>query len=261
MKQHRGVWLRAVFAIAGTAGLCVAAGRGVEVQSPDGRVRFEILDGVQYRISHGGQEVIAASALGLALDGVNLAEGAKAMKAVRGRTRQDFRWFGLHPRVRATCNTLRVPFEGVTGFEVEVWACDDGAAFRYRVAGTGRRTPDEATIFRPAKGSTVWYHDLEGHYEAIHTEKKVEDVPGGEWAAPPLTFRLSGGGFASITEGALTGYAGMALQSDGKGGFAARLGHSHPPSYPFRLRYKNDIERVSKQPALMGRSRRRGASC
>jgi alpha-glucosidase len=35
----------------------------------------------------------------------------------------------------------------------------------------------------------------------------------------------------------------MALQADGKGALAVRLGHLHPPSYPFRLRYKDDIER------------------
>jgi alpha-glucosidase len=38
----------------------------------------------------------------------------------------------------------------------------------------------------------------------------------------------------------------MALQTDGKRGFTVRLGHSHPPSYPYVLRYsKEDVARLS----------------
>ena len=44
----------------------------------------------------------------------------------------------------------------------------------------------------------------------------------------------------------------MALQADGKRGFNLVLGHKHPASYPFRLRYKDDIERVSKPAAIAG---------
>ena len=39
--------------------------------------------------------------------------------------------------------------------------------------------------------------------------------------------------------------AGMVLRSDGRRGFRAVLGHAAPPSYPFRLRYANDVGRVS----------------
>ena len=44
----------------------------------------------------------------------------------------------------------------------------------------------------------------------------------------------------------------MGLQADGKGGLEARLGHAVPPSYPFRLRYKEDIERMAKPAAIAG---------
>jgi hypothetical protein len=44
----------------------------------------------------------------------------------------------------------------------------------------------------------------------------------------------------------------MALQADGHSGFAARLGHAHPASYPFTLRYKEDVERLAKPAALKG---------
>jgi alpha-glucosidase len=121
---------------------------------------------------------------------------------------------------------------------MEVRAFDAGVAFRFEVPGTGPRTPDEASTFQVPPGSTVWYHDLEGHYEGVHVRRPIEQVPAGDWAAPPLTFKLAdGAGYAAITEAALIDYAGMALQADGRGGFAARLGHDHPVNKPYALRF------------------------
>src|SRR4029453_13100110 len=128
-------------------------------------------------------------------------------------------------------------------------------AFRFIVPGPeGKsRVPDEATTFRLPAGSTVWYHDFEGHYEGAHARKNLQEVTPLEWAAPPLTVKLpNGAGYASITEGALLHYPGMGLQADGTGGFEARLGHSHPPSYPFRLRFKDEIERMARPASVAG---------
>jgi len=45
----------------------------------------------------------------------------------------------------------------------------------------------------------------------------------------------------------------MALQTDGRNGFVLRLGHSHPASYPYVLRYtKEDAERLSKIAEVKG---------
>jgi alpha-glucosidase len=38
-------------------------------------------------------------------------------------------------------------------------------------------------------------------------------------------------------EADLRNYAGMALQADGQRGYRERLGHSHPPGYPYTLRF------------------------
>jgi alpha-glucosidase len=100
----------------------------------------------------------------------------------------------------------------------------------------------------------LWYHDLEGHYEGIHTNKDISGVKLGEWIAPPATFKLpEGAGYAAITEADLKHYAGMALQADGERGLCVRLGHSHPPSHPYRLRYsQEDIDRLAKPAAISG---------
>jgi alpha-glucosidase len=155
------------------------------------------------------------------------------------------------------CNGSRISLKQAksnTSYTVDVRAFNDGIAFRYVVAGGAtERVPDEATAFVVPPGSTVWYHDFEGHYEGIHTRKDIADVKNGEWAAPPMTIKLSnGGGYASLTEAALINYSGMGFQADGQRGFRARLGHALPVSYPFRLRYKDDQERLAKPAAIAG---------
>ena len=119
--------------------------------------------------------------------------------------------------------------------------------------GEGARVPDEATAYRLPSGSVLWEHDLEDHYEAVHARKSLRAIPVRAWVAPPLTFRLpADAGYGSITEGGLSAFSGMGLQADGAGGFFARLGHSVPASYPFRLRYPQDVERLTHPASITG---------
>jgi alpha-glucosidase len=230
----------------------------VTLTSPSGTVRVTVREGVRlgYEIVFQRRPVIELSALGIVVDGVALGEGAQLGIPERYQIDETYPWYGVHSTARNHCNGLRIPVKHVTSgteYTVEVRAYDDGAAFRTVVPGEGSRVPDEATTFRLPAGSVVWYHDFEGHYEGIHKRQELAKVPAGEWAAPPLTFRLPGGaGYAAITEGALFGYSGMGLQAAGEGGFSARLGHSIPPSYPFRLRYKEEIEQRARPAAVTG---------
>ena len=149
-----------------------------------------------------------------------------------------------------------------TALSLDVRAFDDAVAYRFVVPGRGRRVPDAGSAFRLPAGSIVWVQGPRDHYEGLYTRKAVEDVPGGEWATPPLTARLpEGRGFVSITEAALRRYAGMMLQADGAGGFRERLGHARPGQLSVRAAVREGergrdwrCPRPSK-----GRSRRRGA--
>ena len=235
----------------------------ITVTSPDGRIKFELdlrsNDRLSYRITMNGHSVIERSRLGIVVDGVNLGSGATV--GTVQRTHQDERYAtrGVHATATNRNNgaTIAVTQDQTgTAYAIDVRVFDDGVAFRYVVPGavSARRTPDEATVFNFPAGSTVWYHDLDGHYEGVHEKKDIEDVSEGDWAAPPLTARLPDGlGYASITESALVSYAGMALQADRRGGFVARLGHAVPASYPYRLRYPAlDVMRLEEPAALPG---------
>lgn len=256
---------RALFARLCACWLTVATAPALDnltLSSPRGRVQFRLMrldDGrLRYAVALRGRPVIEPSALGILVDGVNLSAGTTMGSPERYRVRQTYPWRGVHSTAVNDCQGVRVPIRheaSATAWTLEARACDDAIAFRFVVPGDERqvRIPDEATAFRLPAGAVVWFHDFEGHYEGVHKRKAIEEVVEGEWAAPPLTFRLPhGAGYGSITEAALLRYSGMGLVADGRGSFLARLGHAIPPSYPFRLRYAPDIERMAQPASVTG---------
>jgi alpha-glucosidase len=232
----------------------------LEVESPDGEVRLELDargDHLSYAISRAGHPVIASSALGLVVDGVDLGQGAELVGSERYRLDERYKTRGVHATAINGCHGVRIAARHAASgiaYTVEARAYNDGVAVRVVVPGGDReRVLDEATTFQLAAGSTVWYHNLRGHYEGVPEQKSAAAVPAGEWAAPPMTIQLPDGlGYAAITEAVLGGFPGMALQAVGDSRFAARLGHAHPVSYPFTLRYKDDVQRLARPAALKG---------
>jgi alpha-glucosidase len=230
------------------------------VASPDGRVQFRLSSDAKgnlaYTVTFAQKPVIELSAIGIVVDKANLAEGVEFGKAEPYKVNQTYPWNGAHSTAADNCNGVKVALthrQSRTAYTLEIRAYNDGIAFRHVVPGEGLRVPDEATAFRLPAGSTLWYHDLEDHYEGTYVRKGLAAVPPGGWLAPPVTFQLpQGAGYAAITEGALRNYSGMGLESDGAGTLYARLSHAIPASYPFRLRYAKDIERLKKPAAITG---------
>ena len=244
------------------AGLPVrVSANDVKVSSPNGKVQFQLVARdprqVSYRVTFKNNPVIDASRLGITIDDVDLGQDAEAGKVETYRIDEQYQSRGVHSRAFNHCNGARIRMKhsgSAMNYTIEVRAFNDGIAFRHIVPGDDKlRTPDEASAFVIPAGSTLWFHDFEGHYEGVHAKKEIAEVKPGEWAAVPVTFKLPNGtGYASITESALIKYAGMGLQADGHGAFRTRLGHAQPVSYPFRLRYKEDIERLAKPASMTG---------
>ena len=215
-------------------------------------------NGLSYRVAFGEASVIETSRLGIFLDRVELSQGVELGKAERYELNEKYPWRGVHAEAVNRCNGVRIPVTHMASrisYTLDVRAFNDGVAFHHVIPGKDKdsRVPDEATSFILPPGSIVWYHGLNGHYEAVHEKKGIADIAAEDWAAPPVTLKLPGGiGYASITEAALLNYGGMALQADGRRGFKVVLGHKHPISYPFRLRYSNDIERASQPATITG---------
>ena len=249
---------------AGPSSVPGSPGLPLTIASPDARIKFDLslrsANRLAYRVTMKGHPVVDTSRLGIVVDGVNLGDGARVTGIDRARQDERYRTRGVHSAATNRYNAATVALtHGPSGtrYSIEVRVFDDGVAFRYIVPSGGSATariPDEGSVFNFPAGSSVWYHDLDGHYEGVHERKEIEDVSEGDWAAPPLTAQLPDGtGYASITEAGLRDYAGMVLQADRRGGFAARLAHAAPASYPYRLRYPAlDVRRLELPASLMG---------
>lgn len=231
-----------------------------QVASPDGRVKFLLAGNAErltFSVQLGATTVIEPSPLRLLVDGNDLASG------VSFRGRKDYAVHEAYP-VRGAHRTATDHSQGarfaftndlaMTDFTLEVRAGNDGVAYRLIVPGAADavRTPDEFSEFILPAGATLWFHDLDGHYEAAYQTSLSEDVPAGQWAGPPLTFALPGGaGYGVITEANLVNYSGMALESDGRRGWITGLGHRQPLNYPFELRYGRAEGRRLSAPATI----------
>src|SRR5262245_60051796 len=223
----------------------------VTVTSPDGKIAIVIDVDVKgqlvWRATMNGSPLIDTSQLGIVVDGTNLGAGADVQKSAPYKIDEKYPWNGVHSMAINRANGARITVKHratATAFVVDARAADAAVAFRIIVEGSGRRVPDAAATFTLPAGSVIWSHGLRDHYEALYERRKIEDVPEGDWAAPPITIKLPGSsGFAAISEADLRNYAGMALQADGHGAFREKLAHDHPPGYPYTLRYGDENAR------------------
>jgi alpha-glucosidase len=261
MRKSKFIIVLAVFVLlSGTASIGRAANER-QVQSPNGSVQFQIFareNRLKFTVMFRSQSVIESSSLHFTVDDVDLTENVEVVGANAYRLKETYPWRGVHSQATNNCCGLILSLKHVrsnTKYNLDIRAFDDGVAFRFLVPGNGKlRVPDEDTAFVLPAGSTVWHHGLGGHYEGVHVKKSVAEIKSGEWVAPPMTFKLPASrGYAAITEAALVNYSGMALQADGQRGFRVRLGHHHPPSSPYLLRYgAEEAKRLSQPAAVSG---------
>ncbi|OAI51657.1 hypothetical protein AYO47_06950 [Planctomyces sp. SCGC AG-212-M04] len=231
------------------------------VASPDGRVKFTLLSNserLSFKITLDDLTVVEPSPLAFTLDGNDLTAGVILQGTERSEIDEKYPWHGAKSTAINRCKvaTIRLTNDlAMQDFSLEVRAFDDGVAYRVVVPGDGRRVPDERSAFVLPGGTRVWFHDMDGHYEASYKSKLAEDVGAGEWAGVPMTFALpNGAGYGSITEANLVNYSGMCLEGDGRRGFIVGLGHRQPLNYPFELRYgREEGKRLGKPAAIEGR--------
>lgn len=235
------------------------ASNEVSVQSPDGSIYFKIFTSngiLNYSVTLLRNPVIEQSPMKMMVDLVNLGEDIGFNKINRYQIDEQYPTRGIHSMAINKCNGISINIKNTKTpgtFFLEARAYNNGISFRFIIPGNNcSRVPDEATVFMVPTGSTVWYHDLYSHYEGVYVKKDILEIVAGEWAAPPVTFKLpNNNGFASITEAALIGYSGMALQAVGQRGLIIRLGHDEPDGYPFAVDYKMEDAKRLAIPAII----------
>ena len=243
----------------------------VQVASPDGKVKFTLgsnPERLTYTVTLDDTTVIEPSPLDMRVDGYDLSSGVIFNNLEHYNIDETYPWHGVHSTAVNRCNGAKVSLThdlSQTPYVLEIRAFNDGVAYRHVIAGDANavRVPDEYSQFILPAGSTVWYHDLDGHYEAEYDKQDISEVKAGQWAGPPLTFQLPGdAGYGSITEAYQVNYAGMALECDGRRGWIVGLGHRHPST--IRLSSATAATMASalpRRPPSPARSPRPGASC
>jgi alpha-glucosidase len=230
----------------------------VQVSSPDGRVKFTLgsnPEWLTYTVTLEDVTVIEPSPLDMRMDGYHLSSGVIFNNLENYNINETYPWHGAHSTAVNQCNGARISLThdlSMTDYVLEIRVFNDGVAYRHIIPGEvdAVRVPDEYSQFILPAGSTVWYIDLGGHYEAEYNKQDISEVKPGQWGGPPLTFQLPGGaGYGSITEANLVNYSGMALENNGRRGWIVGLGHRQPINYPYELRYGRDQAKRLATPA------------
>ena len=230
----------------------------VQAAGPDGKVKLTVLANAErltFTVTLGDTTVLGPSTIVMNVDGYDLSTGVVLGDVERYEINESYPWHGAKSIAVNHCNGARISLQNDLSFidyVLEIRVFNDGAAFRHIIPGDEEafRVPDEYTAFVIPEGSTVWYHDLGGHYEAAYKKNDISDVRPGQWMGPPVTFKLpDGAGYGSITEANLVNYSGMALEADGRRGLVTGLGHRQPLNYPYELRYGREEARRLGKPA------------
>jgi len=234
----------------------------VDVSSPDGKVVLTVLPNAErltFMVKRDETPVIEASSIVMVLDGYDLSSGVVLNGIDRYEVNEDYPWHGMKSAAVNRFNGARISLThdlSFTSYILEIRVSNGGVAYRHVIPGKPdeSRVPDEYSTFVLPAGSIVWYHDLSGHYEAAYQRKEIEAVGPGQWAGPPVTYKLPGGaGYGVITEANLIEYAGMALEADGRRGFVTGLGHRQPLNWPYELRYgREEAKRLAHAAPISG---------
>jgi alpha-glucosidase len=163
----------------------------IEVASPEGvvSVSFEIDDGVPtYRVARLGQEVIAPSRLGVALNtGASLAQDLSLVDIEQ--TSFDETWtqvWGEKKNIRNNCNELRATVETISDQPLRMVIVfrvyDDDVGFRYEWPEQANldafEITDEVTEFVLPGDHIAWWVPAYGrfHYEYLWQETAISAI-------------------------------------------------------------------------------------
>ncbi len=198
------------------------------ISSPDGSIKLNIESKsgtLTYSINFNKTIVIESSALGLTVNGNSFGDASSIGNVVRYNLNKTYPYRGVHSRAINKCNGAKVSINAKQNFVIEARVFNDGVAFRYVI-----NNKDSALIekdnseFVIPSGSIIWSQPNIKYYEGKYDKKKIENFKEGDLAGPPLTIELTGNtGYAAITEGGLTDFAGMSLMFKKDRSFIANL--------------------------------------
>ena len=198
---------------------CAASADAVEVtvKSPDGKAAITVTDdrGLSYSVFLDGRKAVDKSRFGIVSEGVDLGADAKLGQTSSRKIHETYSLSGGHARAENDCRETTVSVRGGGGetYELDVRAYNDGVALRARLAAKpGRKINGEATEWKLSGNPLAWYQTDFGSYEGIFQSNRLDDLSAGQKIPLPITFSLSGGGYALVTEANLVNYSDVGTQ-------------------------------------------------
>lgn len=199
----------------------------VTVSSPDKRIRLLLSrehGQLTYRVSADGQTVLEPSNLGLRTDGVELGQDVVLGKPQFRAIHEDYPFFGAHRTAHNDANEATVPVESHgERYFADLHVANDGVAVRLRLAAkAARRVEADRSSWVLPGDPALWVDKLDNSYESPYVASTLKQLPPQELGMP-VTARLSGGLYVTLTEAAVQDYGDLALKPDATGALTGDL--------------------------------------
>ncbi|MDP9080002.1 MAG: glycoside hydrolase family 97 protein [Bacteroidota bacterium] len=190
---------------------------GLKMTSPDKQVvvRFFTAHGrTFYTLKYNNRPILGTSATGLILNQQPLMPEGQLKFSKKYTICARYLSLGVHSNVLNHCNGYVIKLNRAGPYSIEVRVYNDGLAFRYMVHQNGEnRVTTDLSSFNIPPGNSIWYQTDTTSYEGVFKHKMADTLNPGEIMGPPVTVQFTKGLYAAITEGDLTNFGGMRLES------------------------------------------------
>lgn len=199
------------------------------VYSPDQRIEWGIFiekGKLKYTIKQEGNDIIATSRIKWRLGKDTLGNHCTDVVRVKAfKKKLAYETRGSHSQAKSTYRSAVYQVKEKNGrlFYVEVWAGNDGVAFRYLAENAPEVEIEDYTTFSLPAGKPLWAQNSVGFYEGAYRKYLSGKLTVGQLAGPPVTVKYDTNLYALIAEGGLQDFAGMALQVTDPQTYRARL--------------------------------------
>jgi alpha-glucosidase len=180
------------------------------------KMTVSVQDGIIYRITFRGKEIVSSSPISMSIRGVGILGKNPKVKRVRRRSVDET----IIPVVRVKSKSILDRYEEMSmdfagGYGIDFRVYDDGAAYRFRtdLSGTIQVVSEEA-VFRFAGDHSVYFPTEESfltHSERLYEVVPLSSIPSEKMACLPVLVDVKDGPKIAVTETDLRDYPGMYL--------------------------------------------------
>lgn len=197
--------------------LC-SKGQGIHhiFYSPDRKITFNLFISnhqLLYTVDYNKTSVIQTSTLDLVVNGTSIIQDVSFGNISKQNIDEIYPYRGVHSNATNKYAGAKISIKSGKPFIIDLKIFNDGVAFRYVVGNTDSAIIDkDNTSFSIPASSIIWSQPNIKYYEGKYGKQLIDTMKIGSLIGPPATIVLPNNkGFAAITEGDLTDFAGMSL--------------------------------------------------